>query len=183
MKNSQNYSIKQDSALFIDRDGVINLLLPADYVKRKEEFILLPEVIPALEIFKSLFKRIFIVTNQQGIGKGLMEDSIEEIHAYFLSQIPLNLHPDKIYHCPHLSIENCTCRKPKPGMTLMAKNDFPEINLSSSFMIGDSESDMQFGQNAGMQSFYILHDKNQLNEYNHPVFSDILSVARFFVKN
>jgi D-glycero-D-manno-heptose 1,7-bisphosphate phosphatase len=179
MMNSLNYSIKPDSALFIDRDGVINQLRVQDYVKQKNEFILLKETIPALEIFRTLFKRIFIVTNQQGIAKGLMVDSIDEIHSFFLSQIPENLHPDKIYHCPHLSSENCACRKPKPGMALIAKNDFPEINLSSSFMIGDSYSDMEFAKNAGMHGFFIEHNKINASDNNSLNFSNILEVAQF----
>lgn len=179
MTNFQHFSIKSDSALFIDRDGVINQLRVQDYVKQKQEFILLKETIPALEIFHRLFKRIFIVTNQQGIGKGLMIDSIDDIHSFFLSQIPENLHPDYIYHCPHLSAENCACRKPKPGMALKAKNDFPEINLSCSFMIGDSLSDMEFAKNAGMHGFFIEHNKINASENNSVKFSNILEVAQF----
>jgi len=179
MTNFQDYLIKADSALFIDRDGVINLLREQDYVKQKHEFILLNETIPALEIFKKLFKRIFIVTNQQGIGKGLMIDSIHEIHSYFLSLLPESLRPDNIYHCPHLSSQLCACRKPKPGMALMAKNDFPEINLNSSFMIGDSLSDMEFAKNADIQGLFISHKPLENPSVNLPTFSNILEVAQF----
>lgn len=176
--NSQTFLIKPNSALFIDRDGVINKLRVDDYVKQINEFELLPEVIPALQIVRPLFKRIFVVTNQQGIGKGLMVNSIEEIHAHFLDLLPANLHPDRIYHCPHLKDAGCVCRKPKPGMALKAKNDFPEIELTNSIMIGDSQSDMAFAKNAGILPIYI-------SDSNHPEFStfpDILAFALSLVQ-
>ncbi|MCB9251128.1 MAG: HAD family hydrolase [Flavobacteriales bacterium] len=175
--NSRNYSVKAGSALFIDRDGVINELRVQDYVKSTDEFILLPDVINALAIFRRIFKRIFIVTNQQGVGKKLMIDPLETIHQYMLSMIPEELHPDAIYHCPHLSSESCTCRKPKTGMALMAKNDYPEIQFTESFMIGDSDSDMQFAQNCGMVSFRIDRSGNSNSELT---FKDLLEVANYF---
>lgn len=178
MMNSQTFLIKPDSALFIDRDGVINKLRVADYVKHISEFELLPEVIPALVILRPLFKRIFVVTNQQGIGKGMMLDSIDKIHEHFLSLLPSNIHPDKIYHCPHLKEDNCVCRKPKPGMALKAKNDFPEIQLTNSIMIGDSQSDMEFALNAGIQP--VLVSEISRNEF--PTFSNILAFAQSLVQ-
>ncbi|MFM9944516.1 MAG: D-glycero-alpha-D-manno-heptose-1,7-bisphosphate 7-phosphatase [Bacteroidia bacterium] len=177
--SSQTFLIKSDSALFIDRDGVINTLRVDDYVKQISEFELLPEVIPALDILRPLFKRIFIVTNQQGIGKGLMVNSIEEIHNHFLSLLPSSIYPDKIYHCPHLKNENCICRKPKPGMALMAKSDFPEIQLSNSIMIGDSQSDMDFAKNSGIKP--ALVSSNNSSEY--PTFNNILAFAQSLIQN
>ncbi len=178
---SRNFLIKPDSALFIDRDGVINQLRVADYVKQISEFELLPQVIPAFEILRPLFKRIFVVTNQQGIGKDLMVDSIENIHTHFLSLIPEHLQPDKIYYCPHLKEDGCACRKPKPGMALMAKNDFPEIQLISSVMIGDSRSDMEFAKNAGMKPIFISKNETKIKEEYSPIFPDILSFAQSLI--
>lgn len=180
--NSQYFSIKPDSALFIDRDGVINKLRVADYVKQISEFDLLPEVIPALEILRPLFKRIFVVTNQQGIGKGLMIDSIDKIHEHFLSLLPFNLLPDKIYHCPHLREDNCVCRKPKPGMALMAKNEFPEIQLTNSIMIGDSQSDMEFAKNSGISQVFISKINSSFKNGEIPIFTDILAFAQSLVQ-
>jgi histidinol-phosphate phosphatase family protein len=176
--NSPTFLIKPNSALFIDRDGVINKLRIDDYVKQLNEFELLTEVIPALKILRPLFKRIFVVTNQQGIGKGLMVNSIEEIHTHFLDILPSNLHPDKIYHCPHLKDAGCVCRKPKPGMALKAKYDFPEIELTNSIMIGDSQSDMEFAKSAGILPVFI--SKNSHPEFL--TFSDILAFALSLVQ-
>lgn len=183
MTNSPKFLLKPDSALFIDRDGVINELRPNDYVKQISEFKLLPWVKESLEILRPLFKRIFIVTNQQGIGKKLMIDDIDKIHQYFLSEIPINAKPDKIYYCPHLEIENCICRKPKTGMALMAKSEFPEINLSNSIMIGDSLSDIDFALNSGIKPVYINHNplNNEIKEI--PVFKNLLEFAKYLVEN
>ena len=178
MMNSMKYSIKPDSALFIDRDGVINQLRPDDYVKQVSEFILLPWVIESFKILRPLFSKIFVVTNQQGIGKGLMIDSIEQIHEYFLNKIPENIRPNKIYYCPHLIKENCICRKPKPGMALMAKNDFPEINLKNSIMIGDSKSDMEFALNSGIKAVFISETKKKYLDTDIPVFKNLLHFAQ-----
>ncbi len=176
--NSQPFLIHNNSALFLDRDGVINKLRVEDYVKQTSEFELLPELIPALKILRPLFSRIFIVTNQQGIGKGLMIDSIDKIHDHFLSLLPKELQPNKIYHCPHLKEEACVCRKPKPGMALAAKNDYPEILLSHSFMIGDSISDMDFAKNSGMKPIFISKQDNQA----YQTYTSILHFAQAFIK-
>lgn len=178
MTSFQNFSIKPDSAIFIDRDGVINKLRPDDYVKQISEFELLPWIVESFEIFKPLFSKIFIVTNQQGIGKGLMIEQIEKIHEYFLGQIPENLRPDKIYHCPHLKEQNCVCRKPKPGMALLAKNDFPEINLKNSIMIGDSKSDMEFAKNSGITGVFISETEEKYEDENIIVFKNLLHFAK-----
>ena len=176
--NSQPFLIHNNSALFIDRDGVLNKLRVNDYVKQISELELLPEVYPALKILRPLFKRIFIVTNQQGIGKKIMIDSIDSIHSHLLSLIANEVHPDKIYHCPHLKELECVCRKPNTGMALMAKNDYPEIQLTHSFMIGDSISDMEFAKNSGMRPIFISKSEN--NEF--PTFTSILDFAIALIK-
>lgn len=181
--NSLKFSIKTDSALFIDRDGVINKLMPEDYVKKCSEFILLPWVIKSFEILRPLFNRIFVVTNQQGIGKKLMIENIEKIHEYFLNHLNKNIRPDKIYHCPHLKEEMCVCRKPKPGMALMAKNDFLEINLKNSIMIGDSQSDIEFAINCGMIPVLISDETEKNGSTEYFTFKNLLDFAEYLVEN
>ncbi|MCC6722454.1 MAG: HAD-IIIA family hydrolase [Bacteroidia bacterium] len=181
--NSLKFSIKTDSALFIDRDGVINKLLPNDYVKQCSEFILLSWVSKSFEILRPMFNRIFIVTNQQGIGKNLMIENIETIHEYFLNQLNKNIRPDKIYHCPHLKAEMCVCRKPKPGMALMAKNDFPEINLKNSIMIGDSQSDIEFAINCGMIPVLISDETEKNGSTEYFTVKNLLNFAEYLVEN
>ena len=133
--------------LFLDRDGVVNVKLEARYVRNSNEFEFMQGALVAISKLSKLFKRILIVTNQQAIGKGIMtEDDLIVLHSFMTSEIgKLNGKIDKIYFCPHLDTENCNCRKPNPGMINQAIADFPEIDLQNSYLIGDSESDIEAG--------------------------------------
>jgi len=133
--------------LFLDRDGVINVKLEARYVRNTNEFEFMQGALVAISKLSKLFKRILIVTNQQGIGKGIMtEDDLNLLHSFMTSEIgKLNGKIDKIYFCPHLDTENCNCRKPNPGMINQAIADFPEIDRQNSYLIGDSDSDIEAG--------------------------------------
>lgn len=138
--------------LFLDRDGVINKRLTNEYVKTVEDFEFLPGVLECFPILNRAFLRIFVVTNQQGIGKGLMDKlALNQIHDYMINEIQNHGGKiDKIYFCPGLKEENPKCRKPEVGMALQARKDFPEVNFKKSVMVGDTLSDMIFGQRLGM---------------------------------
>lgn len=155
--NLKNLNIKDNWSVFIDRDGVINRRIIGDYVKRIEDFHFLDGSIDAIVGFQKHFKHIFIVTNQQGVGKGEMtEGDLHKIHNYMLDQITkAGGRVDAIYFCPALKDSGDKCRKPEIGMALQAKKEFPEIDFKKSIMIGDSLSDMAFGKNAGMQTIFI----------------------------
>jgi histidinol-phosphate phosphatase family protein len=146
-----------DWSLFLDRDGVINRRLVDDYVKSPDEFEFLPGVLEAIALFAQKFRHIFIITNQQGIGKGLMtENDLAEIHQKMQEEIEAaGGRIDAIYYCPSLASVNSPRRKPAPGMALQAKKDFPDVDFSKSVMAGDSVSDMEFARNAGMHALFI----------------------------
>ena len=133
--------------LFLDRDGVVNVKLEARYVRNSNEFEFMQGALVAISKLSKLFKRILIVTNQQAIGKGIMTaDDLNLLHSFMTSEIEkLNGKIDKIYFCPHLDTENCNCRKPNPGMINQAIADFPEIDCQNSYLIGDSDSDIEAG--------------------------------------
>lgn len=144
--------------LFLDRDGVINERLPGDYVKSPDEFIFctgVPEVISRLSIH---FQRIIIVTNQAGIGKGLMsEHDLEAIHGKMKREVNIaGGRIDAVYHCPNLPSDRALCRKPEIGMGLQAQKDFPDIIFARSWMVGDSASDIGFGKKLGMKTALVL---------------------------
>ena len=155
--------INKDWTLFLDRDGVINVRIIDGYVTKIEEFEFLPNVIEALKIFKEKFKYIVVVTNQQGVGKGIMNfEDVENVHQFMVQQVAENGGKiDKVYFCPQLKSVPDNYRKPSPKMAYFAKNDFPDINLSKSIMIGDMNSDVEFGKNAGMKTIFI--GDNELN--------------------
>lgn len=144
-------------ALFLDRDGVINQRLPGAYVRTIEEFRFIDGVKEGLALLKNIFEPIVIVTNQQGIGKGLMSESdLDAIHRHMLDEITAaGGCIDAIFYCPALESENHPDRKPATGMAMHAKQDYPGIDFSRSFMVGDSENDMKFGKALGMKTVFI----------------------------
>jgi histidinol-phosphate phosphatase family protein len=150
-----------NSALFLDRDGVINRQIVGDYVRNLSQLELLPGAIDAIARLGKLFRYVIIVTNQQGIGKGLMSTvDVAEIHNCIIQKVQaVGGHIDKIYCCPSLDAADDPNRKPGIGMGLQAKSDFPDIDFSRSLMIGDSASDMLFAERLGMQSIFITNGK------------------------
>jgi histidinol-phosphate phosphatase family protein len=144
-------------SLFLDRDGVINKRIINDYVRSPNEFIFLPGVLDAMRIISKIFKFVFVVTNQQGIGKGIMsEKDLKKVHDFMQDTIGKNGgRIDRIYFSPHLERENHQSRKPNPGMALQAQKDYPEVDFSKSIMVGDMEKDMEFGRKLGMLTVFI----------------------------
>lgn len=134
--------------LFLDRDGVINYKINEGYVRSKEEFVFIPDFLKSIGDLTLLFRHIIIITNQQGIGKGLMTaKDLYDIHDFMVEKIKDNNGSiDKIYYCPHLESDNCFCRKPKSGMIVNALEDFPDIDVRKSYLIGDSTSDILAGK-------------------------------------
>jgi histidinol-phosphate phosphatase family protein len=167
--------------LFLDRDGVINHEKPLDYIRVPAEFRFYDGVPEAIATFSARFGLVFIVTNQKGIGKGLMsEQDLSAIHDRMMqSIIAAGGRIDRIYHCPDTE-ETSPCRKPNPGMGFMAKKEFPQIDFSASIMVGNTLGDMQFGRNIGAKTIFIPSTK-PMPELPHPlidaVFSGLPSLA------
>ena len=151
------FEVDSSWSVFLDRDGVINKLLPGDYVKSMDEFEFIEGSKEAVTQLSKNFKHVFVVTNQQGIGKGIMTHSqINDVHDYMLTEIEkAGGSITEIYYCPDVESENPPCRKPNTGMALQAKKDFPDVDFSKSVMIGDSETDMEFGKSLGMKTLFI----------------------------
>ena len=154
-------NIDKTWTLFLDRDGVINLHYPNDYVKKWDEFYFLEGVLDGIKNLSEIFRRIIVITNQQGVGKKLMDkDDLDFIHAEMLREVRIyggRIHA--IYSATEL-VENDTqqMRKPNIGMALKAKKDFVEIDFSKSIMVGDTGSDMRFGKNTGMKTVFVGDD-------------------------
>lgn len=151
--------------LFLDRDGVINERIPNDYVKTVQEFLFFAGVPLALEKIEPIFGHIFVVTNQQGIAKGLMtEADLAKVHKHLKKTIEnLGGRIDKIYHCSERSPS--PCRKPATDMAIWAKRDFPNIDFSRSVMVGDSASDIEFGNRLGMFTVFVETKNEPLPEH------------------
>ena len=157
MVNIKDLKIDKTWSLFLDRDGVINKKLENNYVRKWEEFEFLPGVLDSLSVFAKVFGRIFIVTNQQGIGKGLMtEDDLKVIHNKMLKEIEGHGgRIDRIFHCPFKADENSKLRKPETGMGLLTQKEFPEVRFERSVMVGDEIIDMEFGKRLGMVNVFV----------------------------
>ncbi len=143
--------------LFLDRDGVINVNKDESYVFHKGEFQFLPGAIEAISKLSELFGKIIVVTNQRGIGKGLMDEkALGEIHQHMIDEIEKGGgRIDALYYCS-IDDDKHHDRKPNPGMILEAAEMYSEIDLSKSIMVGDKMSDMHLGRNVGAYTVMIL---------------------------
>lgn len=164
MIHARNLANRQ-KAVFLDRDGTINRYV--GYLTNAEDFELLPGVAEAIRKINLSGYLAIVVTNQPSIARGeLSYDGLDEIHKKMETLLgQQGAYVDHIYFCPHhpdkgfpgevpsLKVE-CTCRKPKPGMLLQAARDF-NIDLSSSWMIGDEAKDVGAGKNAGCHTALI----------------------------
>lgn len=180
--NLQDLRIDNSWSLFLDRDGVLNQRILGGYVKSWEQFHLLPGVLEAMSLFSLKFGRILVVTNQQGIGKGLMTMAeVDAVHAKMQSVIvEQGGKLDGVFLCPYLESDRSILRKPAIGMALQARKKFPEIRFKRSVMAGDSVSDMVFGKRAGMKTVliggesYVAKINHRLIDYHFP---DLISFA------
>lgn len=162
----KEWKVDKSWTLFLDRDGVINERIVDGYVKTVEEFIFNDGVLDTIKRLSEVFGRVVVVTNQQGIGKGLMtEEDLKKVHDYMLSEIEkAGGRIDNIYFAPRLASPTNELRKPNIGMAIQAQKDFPEINFSKSVMIGDSSSDIEFGKNAGMKTIFVGKENDLADE-------------------
>lgn len=160
--------IDKSWTLFLDRDGVINEEKIGEYILHWNYFIFSKGV---LEVFKKLtetFGRVIIVTNQKGVGKGLMtQEALETIHFEMQREVEIvGGRIDKIYACTDLDDES-PMRKPNHGMALQAKKDFPAIDFSKSVMVGNKPGDMRFGRAAGMFTIFVATTNPEV-PFPHP---------------
>ena len=149
--------LSREPAVILDRDGVLNSRPPrAQYVTRWEDFQWLPGVKEALSVLSQAGYRIIVVSNQAGIGRGVMtEAALDDIHTRMKAEaLEAGGRIDAIYFCPHDWEEGCECRKPKPGMLFQAQRDF-NLDLTRTVFVGDDERDAQAAEAAGCPSILI----------------------------
>ncbi len=145
-------------AVFLDRDGVINRKPPeGHYVTRWEEMQFPPGVSEAIALLTQAGFCVFTVTNQRCVAKGLLTaNELESIHERMCQVLAAaGAVITKVYYCPHETHPPCDCRKPAPGMLLRAAREH-EISLKTSWMIGDSDIDVEAGRNAGCRTVRIV---------------------------
>ncbi|HLQ70995.1 MAG TPA: HAD family hydrolase [Bacillota bacterium] len=145
-------------AIFLDRDGVINEVKTdrVRFVNNPDDLYLLDGVGGAIKIFNDANWKVFVITNQGGVGLGYMkEESLQAIHQRMQDDLALSgATIDDIRYCPHKPHANCACRKPKPKMiTDLAKDH--DVDVKKSYMVGDREPDIKAGEQAGTKTVLI----------------------------
>jgi len=145
-------------AVFLDRDGVINRRPPeGSYITRWEQMHLLPNVAEGIGLLNSVGFRVIVVSNQRCVAKGLVTaHELESMHQRMCEQLAAaGATIDEVYYCPHETWRECNCRKPAPGMLLAAAKKH-QVDLTASWMIGDSEIDIEAGRSAGCKTARLL---------------------------
>ena len=142
-------------AVFLDRDGTINI--EKEYLYRPDEFEFVPGAPEGIALLNSAGFVVVVVTNQSGIARGYYgEDDVQRLHRHMDECLArAGARVDAYYYCPHHPVSgegtyriDCSCRKPNPGMLLMAADDLG-IDLNRSWMVGDKEADLEAGAAAG----------------------------------
>ena len=146
-------------ALFLDRDGVINV--EKHYLYKIEDFEFIEGIFDLCQFFQKLDYKIFVVTNQSGIDRGYYsEKDFEALTKWMIESFAKEgVHIDHVYHCPHHPdiSGSCSCRKPKPGMLLEAIESF-DIDVKGSLLVGDKERDIESAIAAGVTHTYLYSE-------------------------
>jgi D-glycero-D-manno-heptose 1,7-bisphosphate phosphatase len=148
-------------AVFLDRDGVINKVILRDgkpYSPRKiDEFVINDGIKEVVQHLKEKGFKVFIISNQPDLARGeITQDVLDTMTQKVRSVIPI----DDVYICPHDDYHKCSCRKPKPGMLIEAAKVW-NIDLVTSFLIGDTWKDMEAGKSAGCKTILLDAPYNQ----------------------
>tara|TARA_B100001093_G_C26437246_1_gene846545 strand:+ start:37 stop:564 length:528 start_codon:yes stop_codon:yes gene_type:complete len=155
----------KNKALFLDRDGVVNI--DKHYIFRKEDFIFTEGIFDLVQNAKTHNYKIIVITNQSGIGRGIFsEEQFHDLNKWMLDQFLDNSSPiDQVYFCPTHPKDgigkykkNDYRRKPEPGMFFEASNEH-NLDLSKSIMVGDKVSDMEAAEKCGIQKLFLYSSK------------------------
>lgn len=157
MMENQPEGMGFKSAIFLDRDGTINV--EKDYLINPEDFVLIDGVGTALRRLHDAGYLLIVVTNQSGVARGYFTVAeIDALHSHLQSDLaPFGVQIDAFYLCPHHPDHGtgpCDCRKGSPGMLLQAAHDY-QLDLAASWMIGDKRSDIEAGARAGCRSILV----------------------------
>jgi D-glycero-D-manno-heptose 1,7-bisphosphate phosphatase len=156
----QNKTKIMKNFVFLDRDGVINIDSPA-YIKNESEFEFIPKSCEAIALLCKNNFQIIVITNQSLIGRKMIsQKTLDAIFKKMRAGIKKAGGDIKdIFFCPHTPKDNCSCRKPKPGLIIAAQKKY-QINLDHSFMVGDSAKDIECARNAGCSKALLVKTGN-----------------------
>ena len=148
-------NLVKSRALFLDRDGVINI--DHGYVCKIEDFQFVDGIFEVLKKYQKLGFLLIVVTNQSGIGRGYYSsEDFKTVTDWMLDILEKkDIFIDEVFHCNHEPDSGCKCRKPAPGMLFEACEKF-DIDMENSWMIGDKKSDIDAAHNAGVKNTILI---------------------------
>lgn len=156
----RRFKIIMQKALFLDRDGVVNV--EKNYLHKIDDFELMDGIVEVCRSYQEQGYAIIVVTNQSGISRGYYsEEDFRHLSQWMIGHFKeLGITITRIYHCPHHeSIDGtCECRKPEPGMFLKAQREY-ELDMDHSVMIGDNERDIEAARRAGVGMNFLLSEE------------------------
>lgn len=165
-------------AVFLDRDGVINEVLTkrVKFVNRPDQLYFLPGAAEAVRLLNEIFDHIFVVTNQGGVGLGFMKESeLQKIHDHMIKELKKEgAVIDEAVYCPHKPKSGCDCRKPNSKLIEQLAEKY-HIDLASSYMVGDTDTDIIAGNKAGTKTVFI----GSADPLADAVCEDLLSAAKW----
>lgn len=172
--------MKKNKAVFLDRDGVLNYVIFRGISPKPiapwsmEEFNIIPELNSTISTLKKRGFYIFIITNQPDISKGIIDfELVNKMNQILIEKFSI----DEIVVCPHIDEDNCECRKPKPGMILRMVEKY-NIEIKSSFLVGDNFKDMLAGKASGLKTILInrFYNTNCKSDYKINELKEVLSI-------
>lgn len=169
-------------AVFLDRDGVINEVLTdrVKFVNRPNQLYFLPDVAEAIRRLNEVFDYVFVVTNQGGVGLGFMKESqLQKIHTHMIESLRgEGAFIKEAVYCPHKPKAGCECRKPNSKLIEDLAGKY-NVKLSSSYMVGDTDTDIIAGKKAGTKAVFI----GSGDPLADAAFPDLLSAAEWIVED
>ncbi|OGO90262.1 MAG: D-glycero-beta-D-manno-heptose-1,7-bisphosphate 7-phosphatase [Coxiella sp. RIFCSPHIGHO2_12_FULL_42_15] len=169
--------------IILDRDGVINFDSD-NYIKSPEEWIPIPGSLEAIAMLNQKKHTVVIATNQSGMGRGYyLRSMLEAIHQKMQQELlKKHGHIDGIYFCPHTPEDHCACRKPRPGLLLQIKKDYPDL-FPQAVLIGDALRDLQAARAAGCKAILVKTGKGSevdlsLVDAEVPVYADLFDYVQ-----
>ena len=171
-----------NKAVFLDRDGVINEVLTkrVKFVNKPKDLYFLPGVPEAIKKLNEVFDYVFVVTNQGGIGLGYMKEvELQKIHKHMIGELKKNgAIIDEAVYCPHKPKAGCACRKPKSKLIIDLAKKY-KVDLALSYMVGDTDTDIMAGKNAGTKGIFI----GKSDPLADAIFPNLLSAAEWIIQD
>mgnify|MGYP003302768614 CR=1 FL=1 len=175
----------KNKAIFLDRDGTINI--DKDYVYKISDFEFIDGAIEGLKKLQELGYLLIVISNQSGIGRGYYnKEQADILFNYMKNELNKNgVHISEMYYCPHYN-EDCECRKPKLGLFYQAQREF-NIDFSKSYAIGDKLRDIAISEVEHVKGILLDSQNNQINRYNNNaniiVCNNLLDAANIIERN